>query len=73
MYYVSWVLRAEGLPSSLREFARYLRKRYGGILPGTADRAKWTRLLEEHRYRTYMKATSQEGAFLYMAAAFVII
>ena len=30
--YVSWVLRAEGLPSSLREFARYLRERYGGIL-----------------------------------------
>lgn len=30
--YVSWCLRAQGLPSSLRDFARYIKERYGGIL-----------------------------------------
>ena len=30
--YVSWCLRAQGLPSSLRDFARYVKERYGGIL-----------------------------------------
>ena len=30
--YTSWCLRARSLPSSLREFARYVKERYGGIL-----------------------------------------
>ena len=30
--YVSWCLRAPSLPSSLREFARYVKERHGGLL-----------------------------------------
>ena len=29
--YVCWCLRAQGLPSSLRDFARYVKERHGGI------------------------------------------
>ena len=30
--YVSWVLRSEALPTSLRDFARFVRSEFGGIL-----------------------------------------
>ena len=36
--YVSWCLRSESLPSSLREFVDWIKERYGGLL--TAGRYK---------------------------------
>ena len=45
--YVSWVLRSESLPTSLRDFARFVRSEYGGMLMvGKHRMSYFTEILE---------------------------
>ena len=45
--YVSWVLRSEALPTSLRDFARFVRSEFGGMLMvGKHRMSYFTEILE---------------------------
>ena len=45
--YVSWVLRSESLPSSLRDFARFVKSEFGGMLMvGKHRMSYFTEILE---------------------------
>ena len=45
--YVSWVLRSDSLPTSLREFARFVRSEFGGMLTvGKHRMSYFTEILE---------------------------
>ena len=53
------IVNARGFTTNLIEskwsaLKRWIRKRYSGTLPNSNERSKWTRLIAEHRFRTFM-------------------
>ena len=50
--YVSWVLRSESLPASLRDFARFVRREFGGLL-----------MVGKHRMRYFTEILETDPAY----------